>query len=82
MEESSTLQILWLDLEFKIGRQILNQQIKVIKQRHHLRSCSDPEIERDSDVVECNDDEADLDGECLSEDCFLHYDKQDSKSIC
>ena len=57
------------------------RETEVIKQ-FVFRSCSDPEVDRDSDDVECNDDEADLDEECLTEDCFLHYDKQDSKSIC
>ena len=45
------------------------------------RSCSDPEVDRDSDDVDVNDDDTQLDDE-LDDECFLQYDKQDSKSIC
>ena len=44
------------------------------------RSCSDPEVDRDSDDIDGHDDNVDDDG--LDDDCFVSYDSNDSKSIC
>ena len=44
------------------------------------RSCSDPEVNRDSDDIDGHDDNVDDDG--LDDDCFVSYDSHDSKSIC
>ena len=53
---------------------------------NYTRSCSDPEVDRNSeDIVMHND--PDIDDECLDDDCFLQYNvepdyTEDSKSIC
>ena len=47
-----------------------------------FRSCSDPEVDRDSDDIDIHDTEPELDDEDLDDDCFLEeQSSQDTKSL-
>ena len=46
------------------------------------RSCSDPEVDRNSDDLDCHVVEQILDDEVLDDDCFLEYNTPDTKSMC
>ena len=48
----------------------------------HSRSCSDPEVDRNSDDLDCHVVEQILDDEVLDDDCFLEYNTPDTKSMC
>ena len=47
-----------------------------------FRSCSDPEVDRDSDDIDIHYTEPELDDEDLDDDCFLEeQSSQDTKSL-
>ena len=48
----------------------------------HSRSYSDPEVDRNSDDLDCHVVEQILDDEVLDDDCFLEYNTPDTKSMC